>query len=326
MKVTKEMLNIELQPNYRILKISSRLLMNKTGIKLLNLNSARLRGKNIEGLDCEEKFIPSRNGGPDIRIRIFKPLNHVGPLPVMLYCHGGGYFIGSPEEFMTVIKKFIDAKPCIIIAPNYRKSFDAPYPAAFNDCYDTLLWMNENKSLLGQLSEQFIVAGHSAGGGLAAAVSLKATDTNDAKIAFQMPIYPMLDDRQNSESATNNNAPNWDSKSNQLAWKQYLIKTIEQGIETPSYAAPARATNYSNLPPTITFVGDVEPFRDETVAYTQQLIKSGIPVQFKLFKGCFHAFEILFPNLNISKEAWTFLLQAYKDHVDTYFYSKNEPI
>jgi acetyl esterase/lipase len=321
MRVTKKMLNIELQPSYWMLKFSSKLLMNNTGLKLLNMNSAKLRGKNIDGLHCEEKLIPSRNGGPDIRIRIFKPLNHSGKLPGMLYIHGGGYMIGSPEEFLSVIKNFIDAKPCIIVAPAYRKSTDAPYPSAFNDCYDTLLWMHKNLEQLGIVSDRLIVAGHSAGGGLTAAITLKATDTQEVKIAFQMPIYPMLDDRQNSESAKDNNAPNWDSKSNSMGWSKYLSKVIKQGAEIPAYAAPARAQNYSKLPPTITFVGDVEPFRDETIEYVENLKKAGIPVTFKLFNGCFHAFEILFPKLEISKEAWSFLLTTYSKYVDDYIYN-----
>lgn len=144
MKVTKEMHNKELQGSYGIMKFSSKLLMNNIGISLLNANSRRSKGKNIDGLHCEEKYIPSKNGGPDIRVRIFKPLNFTGKLPGMLYIHGGGYMLGNPEEFMSVIKNFIETKPCIVVAPDYRKAVEAPYPAAFNDCYDSLLWLNEN--------------------------------------------------------------------------------------------------------------------------------------------------------------------------------------
>lgn len=322
MQVRKDMLNKELQPGYWMLKLSARLLMNKTGVRLLNSNSARSRGKKIDGLHCEEKFIPSRNGGPDIRVRIFKPLNITESLPGMLYIHGGGMLMGNPEDYLAIIKNFIDAKPCIIIAPDYRKALDAPYPAAFNDCYDSLLWMNENMKQLGAVQEKLIVAGHSAGGGLAAAVTLKATDTGDVKIAFQMPVYPMLDDRQNTESATNNDSPGWSSKSNNLGWSAYLSDLNKQRAAIPSYAAPARAKDYSHLPPAITFVGDLEPFRDETIRYVEQLKKAGIPVTFKLFKGCFHAFDVVFPKLNISKEAWTFLLSAYSNYVDKYIYLK----
>lgn len=322
MKVTKQMLNKELQSSYWMLKISSSLLMNKAGIGMLNRNSARARGKNMEGIHGEEKFIKSKNGGPDIRIRVFKPLGHDESLPGMLYIHGGGYLLGNPEDYLTVIKSFIDARPCVIIAPDYRKALDAPYPAAFNDCYDTLLWMNENAKELGIIPEKIIVGGHSAGGGIAAAVTLKATDTEEVKISFQMPIYPMIDDLQNTASATDNNAPSWNAKSNRLGWGLYLKSLTEQGIQVPAYAAAARAGDFSKLPPAITFVGDIEPFCDETVSYVENLKKAGKPVAFQLYEGCFHAFEIMFPKLEISKKAWAFLLDSYSSYIDKYVYDK----
>lgn len=322
MQVRKDMLNKELQPSYWMLKFSARLLMNKTGVRLLNSNSARSRGKKIDGLHCEEKFLQSRNGGPNIRVRIFKPLNSVENLPGMLYIHGGGMLMGNPEDYLAIIKNFIDAKPCVVVAPDYRKALSAPYPAAFNDCYDSLLWMNEHVKELGIVPDKLIVAGHSAGGGLAAAVSLKATDTNEVKIAFQMPIYPMLDDRQNTESAKDNDSPGWSSKSNNLGWSVYLSDLIKQRAVIPPYASPARAKDFSHLPPTITFVGDLEPFRDETIQYVDNLSKADIPVTFRLFKGCFHAFDVVFPKLEISKEAWSFLLNSYREYVDRYIYSK----
>ncbi len=320
MRVTKEMHHKELQSNYAVMKLSSRLLMNRVGVRLLNANSARSKGKNIEGLQGEEHYIPSRNGGPKIRVRIFKPLNHHTALPGMLYIHGGGLVLGNPEDYLAIIKNYIHAKPCVIVAPDYRKAFDAPYPAAFNDCYDTLLWMNENANALGIIPDKLIVAGHSAGGGIATAVTLKATDTQDVKIAFQIPIYPMLDDRQNSESAKDNNSAGWNSHSNKMGWTAYLRDLHVQHKEIPAYAAPARATNFSKLPPTITFVGDLEPFRDETIAYVENLRKANIPVTFRLFEGCYHAFEVIFPTLEISKEAWAFLLTAYSNYMDKYIY------
>lgn len=322
MKVTKTMLNKELQSSYWMLKISGKILMNKTGVRMLNSNSARSRGKNIDGLHGEEKMIPSRNGGPDIRVRIFKPSNTRVKLPGLLYLHGGGLLMGNPEDYLSIIKNFIEKKPCVIVAPDYRKALDAPYPAAFNDCYDTLLWMNENAEALGIIPAKVIVAGHSAGGGLAAAVTLKATDTHDVNVAFQMPIYPMLDDRQDTVSATDNDAPGWSSRSNNLGWSNYLRSLKSSGAQVPPYAAPARATDYSKLPPTITFVGDLEPFRDETIQYVTNLEKAGIPVTFKLYEGCFHAFDVVFPNLEISKDAWSFLLGSYARYVDEYIYSK----
>jgi len=320
MKVTKKMLNQELQWKYWTLKFSAFIMSKTWAVNLINMFGVKIEGATIPQLNCEEQYIPSRNGGPDIRVRIFKPLNNSEKLPGMLYIHGGGYMMGSPDSYLNLTKRFIIAEPCVMVAPDYRRALDTPYPAAFDDCYDTLLWMKENAEMLGVIPNKFIVAGHSAGGGLAAAVTLKATDTQDVKIAFQMPIYPMIDDRQNTKSATNNNAPVWNSIANKYAWSQYLKGLKEKNEEIPPYAAAARATDYSKLPPTITFVGDMEPFRDETIEYVENLKKAGVPVDFKVFKGCFHAFEVLVPEAKISKEAWAFVFKSYSDFMDKYIY------
>ena len=324
MAISKEQYQKEIQPSIGILNMVSRMLFNKNGMKILNKAGVLTKGKRIKGLHCENIYITSRDGGNDIRVRIFKPLNQSGKLPGMLYLHGGGFVMGNPEGYLPVIEKYIKTKPCIIIAPDYRKAFNAPYPAAFNDCYDTLLWMNENAEQLGIIKDKLIVAGHSAGGGLTAAITLKATNTNDVKVAFQIPVYPMLDDRQNTASATDNNAPVWNSKTNKIGWSAYLSDLIKQGVEIPAYAAAARTKDYSFMPPTISFVGDLEPFRDETIAYIENLKKAGVPIEFKLFKGCFHAFEIILSKLEISKEAWAFLLHSYSNYVDKYVYSSTK--
>lgn len=314
--------HIELQPTYWLVKMLFTLFMHKLGAWLLNKISALLSGKNIDGLHNEELYILSQNGGPEIRLRIYKPLDHKGELAGMLFLHGGGLVLGNPELSHDIIEAYIATKPCVIVAPDYRKAYTAPYPAAFNDCYDTLLWMHTNANKLNIISDKLIVAGHSAGGGLAAAVSLKATDTDEVKIAFQIPIYPMMDDRQNSASAKDNNSASWNSHANQLGWSAYLQGLNAQGAPVPPYAAAARATDYTKLPPTITFVGDLEPFADETITYVENLRKAGIPVTFRLFEGCYHSFEKIRPNAAISKEARSFLLNAYSEYLDRYVYGK----
>jgi acetyl esterase/lipase len=165
-------------------------------------------------------------------------------------------FHGVPEQFGSSIKDFIETEPCIIVAPDYRKAVESPYPAAFNDCYDTLLWIRDNAASIGGRTDRFIVSGHSAGGGLAAAVSLKATDTDDAKIAFQMPLYPMIDDRQNSASALETTHPYGMKKP--TGWHGPVISMAWMNV-TP-YAAAARCTDYTKLPPTITYVGSMSHF------------------------------------------------------------------
>jgi acetyl esterase/lipase len=318
MKVTKDMLDAGLQSIYSPLKIVSFLLTRKWGINLANFQGRFSKGKNIERLDCEERFIPSKSGGPDIRIRIFKPLNHKGKLPAMLYYHSGGLVIGTPEMSLDIIKQFINKRPCVVIAPDYRKAMKAPFPAGFNDCYDTLLWAKENTDDLEIVPNKFIVAGHSAGGGLAAAVTLKARDTQDVDVAFQMPIYPMIDDRQITESAKNIEVNVWNTKTNAFAWDFYLKDLKENKKEIPVYAAPARNTDYKNFPPTITFVGELEPFRDETIAYVEALKKEGIPVIFKFYKGCFHGFDAFGAKSRIAEDAINYTYESYAKYYDAY--------
>lgn len=318
MKITKNMLNEELREMYWPMKFASFLLGKLWFVRWIDKLGARIREAPIEGVKSEEKYIPSRNGGPDIRIRIYKPLHSSEVLPGFLYFHGGGYVMGTPEYYTDIIDKFMTAHPCILIAPDYRKAVKAPYPAAFNDGYDTLLWMKENAQSLGITSDKFIVGGHSAGGGLTAAVVLKARDTQDVKIAFQMPVYPMIDDHQETPSAANSNAPGWDSKSNRLGWNQYLKDLRKENKEIPYYAAPARARNYTGLPPAISVVGDLEPFRDETIAFMEHLKNEGVPVAFKVFTGCFHGFDIVAPQKEISKASWRFLLENYRAFIERY--------
>lgn len=318
MKITKTMLNEGLRRRFRLNCLVSIILSKKITIRLINLIIKPLRGNNISGLRCDEIYIPSQHDGPAIRVRIFKPINIDDDLPGMVYFHGGGYIIGNPEITLKLIKNFIDKKPCVVIAPDYRKSLSAPYPAAFDDCYDTLLWLKQHATSLGVKPDSFIVAGHSAGGGLTAAVTLKARDTKDVNIAFQIPIYPMLDDRQVKGTSADYLSPVWSAKSNKVGWALYLKDLNAKNFNIPTYAAPGRNTDYTNFPPTITFVGDKEPFTDETLSYVDNLRNAGSPVEFTLYKGCFHAFELLVPEAEVSKDATEFLLNSYATYINRY--------
>ena len=102
-----------------------------------------------------------------------------------------------------------------------------------------------------------------------------------------------------------------------MGWKLYLGDLFEKDV--PDYAAAARATDYSNLPPSVTFVGDLEPFRDETIEYVNNLRKAGIPVDFQIYKGCYHGFDIMCPNAKVSKEAVSFLSNSFRYAIKHYF-------
>jgi len=321
MKITKDQFHPELQSIPLAAKFYSFLLKRKSGFKFLNTTFKLIEGKKTKGLVNEKLSIKSTKGGPDIRVRIYRPENNSEKLPVMLYLHGGGYAMGNPEQAAHVIKEFIETRPCVIIAPGYRNSHTKPYPAAFDDSYDTLLWIKENADTINVDANKMIVAGHSAGGGLTAAVSLKARDTKDATIAFQMPIYPMIDDRHQTESSQFDSLV-WGKHANHIGWELYLKDLHEQNKEIPFYAAPARNEDYTDFPPTFTFVGGIDPFRDETIAYVDSLKKAHVPTKFKIFEGCYHGFEEVAIKTHIAKDARNFMYEGYAEFYDKYIQQK----
>ncbi|MEM7097727.1 MAG: alpha/beta hydrolase [Pseudomonadota bacterium] len=317
MRVTKDMLHPDLRPRYGMLNVMTRL-MKRSWFRSVSqwVTNKSLDGKSIEGLDCEEVHVPSQDTQWQIRVRIYRPPGYSDPLPAMLYIHGGGYIIGSPETSHGLIERFINTRPCVVIAPDYRKAGTKPFPAGFNDCYDTLLWAKANADTLGIRADKFIVAGHSAGGGLTAAVTLKARDTQDLQIAFQMPIYPMIDDRQPDDPDRFIETPVWDAELNKIGWSAYLAQLHARGEEIPVYAAPARNTDYSNFPPTISFVGDLEPFYWEDVDYAKALEAAGVEIAFKVYEGCFHAFDMM--GEGIADEAKNFTYDQFAKFYDRY--------
>lgn len=278
-------------------------------------------GKKDKRLDCVEQWI-ARSDQSRMRVCIYKSKGSIEKTPGVLWMHGGGYGMGLPENCLTRAKQLIDTHQCVIISPEYRLTIHAPFPAALDDCYTALLWMKNNAEALGINDNQLFIGGDSAGGGLTAAISLYARDKKEVNIAFQMPLYPMLDDRMQTTSAKDNNAPGWNAKSNRTSWKLLLGAAFETD-NVSEYAAPARATNYANLPKTATFVGELEPFRDETIEYVENLRKAGVSVDFRVFEGCFHAFDYINPYSKVSKAAVAFITSSYAYAVENCFSEQN---
>ncbi len=231
---------------------------------------------------------------------LLQPKTPVRETAGILWIHGGGYMTGMKEMVLfsraaELVKRF----GVVVLAPDYRQSVVAPYPAAIEDCYDALIYMKEHSAMLGIREDQIMVGGESAGGGLTAALCLMARDKGDVRIAYQMPLYPMLDN-EDTESSRDNHGRNWDTRRNHLGWKLYL-RDLEG--EVPPYAAAAREKDYTGLPPCYTFVGDGEPFYSETLTYIDALKKAGIEAEVDVYPTDFHAFDIMHTEWDISKEA-----------------------
>lgn len=317
MRVTPDMIDVGLRPSLGRLRIISFALKTRWAAKLFGWLARINKPKAPAGILEEERTIPSAHGAHLIRTKIYRPADAEGALPLLVYLHGGGYMLGVPEMFIDGIAAMIGRRPCVVVAPDYRKSFSDPFPAGFDDCYDALLWARDHAAELGADPDRIIVGGTSAGGGMTAAVSLKARDTGDVKIAFQLPIYPMIDDRLNL-SSHQLEAPVWGATSNAMGWDLYLAGLKKAGAAISSYAAPARCEDYRDLPPTITFVGSMEPFKDETEAYVANLRAADVPVSFELFEGAYHSFETFAADAPISQRAQTFLLDQWAAYMDRY--------
>ena len=161
-----------------------------------------------------------------------------------------------------------------------------------------------------------MVGGESAGGGLAAALCMAARDRGEIRIAFQMPLYPMIDDRD-TESSRDNHAPVWSTKHSHRGWKAYLGPLW--GKDVPPYAAPARQTDYEGLPPAYTFVGDREPFYCETLTYIENLRKAGVEAEVDVYHNWFHAYDILLPFSRMSRQAIAVFEERYLEAAEKYF-------
>ena len=317
MRVTPDMIDKQLRFKGKLMSKFVKYNSPKDFEKNNKIADKLYKGKKSRKMICAEIYVRNRDN-KKIRVCIYKPKNFKPNATGLLWLHGGGYAMCVPEQSMYYFENLTSVANCVIVAPDYTHSLEKPYPAAFNDCYDILCFMKENAQKLGIRDDQIFVGGESCGGGLSAALCLYARDTKEINIAFQMPLYPMLDDRMNTYSAINNNAPVWDAINNSLAWRLYLGDLFKSD-NVKKYAAPARETNYSNLPPTFSFVGDIDPFHDETVNYIKNLHKAGVKTHFSVYSGCYHGFDMVCPKSDKGKSAMKEMLRVFKYATENYF-------
>jgi acetyl esterase/lipase len=180
----------------------------------------------------------------------------------------------------------------VVVSPGYRLAWKKPYPAALEDCYNALEYMADHAEELGIRRDQLIVGGESAGGGLAAAGCLYARDQGRIPVAFQIPLYPMLD-CFDTPSSRDNHGRNWNTRRNHWGWKHYL-GDLYGSPSVPKYASPSRETDYTGLPPAYTYVLDGEPFLDETRTYIRNLREAGVDAAVDVYHGNFHGCDVFF--------------------------------
>jgi acetyl esterase/lipase len=251
----------------------------------------------------EERTVPGLDGDPDISLLILRPTAATGTLGCVYFTHGGGMIIGDNRTGVLEALDWAEEFGLVVVSVEYRLAPETPHPGPINDCYAGLTWTADHADELGYEPGRLIVAGGSAGGGLAAALALMARDKGGPALAGQMLIYPMLDDRNDTYSSRQMAGRGiWDSTANDTGWTA-LLGSARGGPDVSPYAAPARETDLSNLPPAFIDVGSAETFRDEDVAYANRIWQAGGRAELHVWPGAFHGFDATVPQAGISQEA-----------------------
>ena len=232
--------------------------------------------------------------GSGVGVRLFRPAGVPEPGPALLWIHGGGYVLGSAQQDDALCRRFSRKLGVTVASVEYRLAPEHPYPAPLQDCYRALTWL---AGLPAVDPDRVAIGGASAGGGLAAALALLARDRGDIAPAFQLLVYPMLDDRSSRSSGALSN-PNyrlWGPRSNRFGWTAYL------GNADPQVAVPARRDDLSGLPPAWIGVGSNDLFHDEDLAYAERLKNAGVPCEVEVVPGAFHGFDLVVPKAQVSQ-------------------------
>lgn len=245
-----------------------------------------------EAIELSVRSAPGPDGAPNISLHVYKPRAAQAPLPCIFHIHGGGYVGGGAAQLEPMHRPLAHKLNCVLVSVDYRLAPEHRFPAAIEDCYAGLAWTFANAAALGIDPARIGVMGESAGGGLAAALALMARDRGEYKFAFQHLIYPMIDDR------TCVAEPNpvagefiWTPHNNRYGWRA-LLGCEPGGADVSPYAAAARATDVSRLPPTFIACPTLDLFIDENIAYARRLARAGVAVEFHVYPGGFHGFDI----------------------------------
>jgi acetyl esterase len=244
----------------------------------------------IETLDIEDRLVPGHEGDPDVPVRVYRPKGPAAgtPVPGVVMIHGGGFVIGSVEaEHGGAAQMAIDTG-AVVVSVDYRLAPENPYPAGLHDCYAALAHLHDKAAALGVDPDLVALAGTSAGGGLAAATALLARDRGGPPVCFQLLHIPELDDRlQTGSMQAFVDSPMWNRPLAVQSWRAYL-GPLYGTDDVPAYAAPARATDLSGLPPAYISTAESDPLRDEGITYALRLLQAGISVELHQFPGTFH--------------------------------------
>ncbi|MDG4863458.1 alpha/beta hydrolase fold domain-containing protein, partial [Streptomyces sp. T-3] len=254
--------------------------------------------------EVTELNVPGPPGGPDVTLVSARPAGVDGPLPLLYYMHGGAMVMGNAWSVLPrILREWVLPLELAVLSVEYRLAPQAQYPAPLEDCYAGLVWAAGHAAELGIDADRIIIGGKSAGGGLAAALALLARDRGGPRALGQLLLCPMLDDRMTTVSSHQMSGLGlWDLTSHETVWRAVLGER-HGAADLPPYAAPARATDLSGLPPAYVEVGSAEMFRDEDVAYANAIWHAGGQAELHVWPGAYHGFDGIAPKAALSQDA-----------------------
>src|ERR687889_2235617 len=244
-----------------------------------------ITGAAVEVAGVEDKTLDTVAG--PVKARVFTPENN-GPLPIMMYFHGGGYVKGGVGEPDAFCRRLAKTTRNVVVSVDYRLAPENPYPAALDDAHSSTLWAYEHAEALGGTQERFTVCGESAGGNLATVVCLMARSSEDVRIAHQILLQPVVDFTLSfpsiDMSASECLVPRED-----LAW--YYEEYYGTDADTRDFrVSPIFADDLTGLPPALIITAEHDTLRDEAKAYADRLKSSGVRVQYSCYDGMVHGF------------------------------------
>lgn len=254
-----------------------------------------LAGRQVHVEDCE---VPG--WGATLEASIVRPSGGVSGAGILLL-HSGGMMFGDRFSGADHALDWVEQFGAVLVTVDYRLAPEHPDPVPFEDCYATLEWFASHARELGVRADRILVAGASAGGGIAAGVALAARDRGGPLLCGQLLDYPMLDDRGATPSTfAFDGVGVWDRVSNETGWRALLGDRVG-GPDVSAYAAPARAEDLRGLPRAFIDVGSAEIFRDEAIDYARGLWAAGGDAELHVWPGAFHACDIFAAHTTISR-------------------------
>lgn len=239
-------------------------------------------------LKVEDRKVPGPAG--EIPIRIYQPAEKSNG--ILVYYHGGGWVIGNLESHDWMCRALANASQCTLVSVDYRLAPEHPFPAGPEDCYAAAVWVSNNAAALGSDANHLAVGGDSAGGNLAAVVSIMGRDRGGPRIRHQMLIYPATDAAMNTPSQKEFIRDGYVLSKADMEWFWGHYLREKKDADNP-YASPARSRDLRGLPPAHVITAEFDPLRDEGENYAELLKRAGIKVAMRRYHGVVHGFVSL---------------------------------